>query len=147
MKSNTALVTGGAKRIGREIAIFLASHGYNLVISYNNSQAEAQKLAAEIGEKFRVKCDIFQADLRDSKQAKNLADFVSENSSNWNLLINNASIFNKSKFLTAADSEMPDNINLHFFSPLILAKEFAKKSPNRLFGCFAFTPSKSFNGS
>lgn len=129
MKSSTALITGGAKRIGREIAVFLASQGYDLVISYNNSSAEAEKLAAEISEKFQVKCAIFQADLRDQKQAIALVNFIKNNSSNWNLLVNNASIFNKSKFISAPDSEMLDNLNLHFLSPLFLAKEFAKNSP------------------
>jgi len=128
-KTNTALITGGAKRIGREIAFLLAARGYDLVINYNNSKAEAEKLAAEIGEKFKVKCVIFKADLRDLEQTKKLAEFVKKNSSNWNLLINNASIFNQSKFLTASESESSDNLNIHFFSPLILAKEFAKNSP------------------
>lgn len=126
MKNSTALITGGAKRIGREIALLLASQGYDLVISYNESKKDAEKLAAEIGKKFKVKCDIFKADLRDTKQTKKLADFVKKNSTNWNLLINNASIFRPSKFLTAPDSELAENFNIHFFSPLILAKEFAK---------------------
>ncbi|MBM3579968.1 MAG: SDR family oxidoreductase [Alphaproteobacteria bacterium] len=129
MKHNTALITGGAKRIGRKIALLLASRGYDLVISYNKSKQEAKELAAEISKKFQVKCDIFQADLRDEKQAKRLAEFVKINSANWSLLINNASIFTKSNFLTAPDSELSDNLNLHFISPLILAKEFAKNSP------------------
>ena len=100
-KTNTALITGGAKRIGREIAFLLAAQGYDLVVNYNNSQLEAQELAMEIDKKFKVKCAIFKADLRDLEQTKKLAEFVKKNSSNWNLLVNNASIFNKSKFLTA----------------------------------------------
>lgn len=129
MKNNAALITGGAKRIGRQIATFLASQGYDIVISYNNSKDEAENLSEEITKKFSVKCKIFQADLRDEKQAKKLADFVSEIFPNWNLLVNNASIFQKSKFLSAPDSALSDNLNLHFTSPLILIKEFAKNSP------------------
>lgn len=124
--SGTALITGGAKRIGREIALNLAEMGYDLVISYNKSQTEAKKLSAEISKKFGVKCEIFKCDLSDAKQAKKLAEFVRKNFSNWNLLINNASIFNKSKFATAPESELFDNLNIHFISPLILSKEFAK---------------------
>ncbi len=129
MINSAALITGGAKRIGREISIFLASQGYDIVISYNTSKNEAEKLSKEIVKKFGVKCDIFKADLRDEKQAKKLAKFVQKNFPNWRLLINNASIFQKSKFLTAPDSELSDNFNIHFFSPLILSKEFAKISP------------------
>ena len=129
MKNSTALITGGSKRIGREISIFLALQGYDLVISYNESKNEAEKLSKEIVKKFGVKCEIFKADLRDEKQTKELAKFVRNNSTKWSLLVNNASVFQKSKFLTAAESEMSDNFNIHFFSPLILAKEFAKNAP------------------
>jgi pteridine reductase len=129
MKNSTALITGGAKRIGREISLFLASQGYDLVISYNKSKTDAEKLAAEIIKKYRVKCDIFKADISDLKQVKKLADFTKKNSKNWSLLINNASIFNKSKFISGSDSELIENLNIHFFSPLKLSHEFAKNSP------------------
>lgn len=125
-KLGAALITGAAKRIGREIALNLASHGYDIVIGYNKSAADAKKLSQEIVKKFGVKCEIFCCDLKDSTQAKKLAEFVIKNFPNWNLLINNASIFNKSKFLTSPDSELMDNMNIHLISPLILAKEFAK---------------------
>ena len=103
-KLGTALITGAAKRIGREMALNLAGMGYDLIIAYRNSKEEAEELA----------------------QTKKLAEFAKENFPSWNLLINNASIFNKSKFLTAPESEMMENMNIHLFSPLILAKEFVQ---------------------
>lgn len=121
-----ALITGGAKRIGREIAFFLASQGYDIAISYNKSAKDAQKLSDEIVKKFGVKCGIFAADLSDEKAAKKLAKDVIKKFPYLNLLINNASIFRKSKFITAPDLELRDNLNLHFISPLILTHEFAK---------------------
>jgi pteridine reductase len=121
-----ALITGAAKRIGREMALKLAESGYDIVISYKKSASDAKKLSAEIEKKFRVKCETFCCDLEDVKQTKKLAAFMVKNFSNWNLLVNNASIFNQSKFLAAADSELVDNMNIHFVSPFILAREFAK---------------------
>lgn len=120
------LITGAAKRIGREIALNLARTGYDVVITFNKSATDAKKLTQEIIKKFGVKCEAVQCDLRDQKQTKKLAQFMKKNFPNWNLLINNASVFNKSKFLSAPDSELFDNLNIHFISPLILAKEFAK---------------------
>ncbi len=125
-RSNAALITGGAKRIGREIAICLASRGYDLLISYNNSKKEAEKLADEISKKYQVRVEIFHCDLTDARQAKKLINFAKDNFKNLNLLVNNASIFNKSKFLSAGENELLDNLNIHLISPLILAKEFAK---------------------
>jgi pteridine reductase len=130
----TALITGAAKRIGREISLRLAEMGYDVVISYNKSSVAAKKLAEEIEQKFSVKCRIFKCDLSDQKQTKNLAKFVIKNFPNWNLLVNNASIFDRSKFLAAPDSELLNNLNVHFISPLILSKEFAKnleKNPSK----------------
>ena len=120
------LITGAAKRIGREVALNLAKMGYDVIISYNKSELAAKNLAKKITKEFSVRCEIFQCDLQDVKQAKKLADFTKKNFSNWNLLINNASIFNMSKFLDSIDSELMINLNLHLISPLILSQEFAK---------------------
>lgn len=125
MKNNLALITGSAKRIGREIAITLANKGYDILISYNNSKQEAQELAHQIKSEFAVKCDIFKSDLTEISKAKELAEFALSISENWTLLVNNASVFNKSKFLESKENELEVNMNIHFYSPLILAKEFA----------------------
>jgi pteridine reductase len=124
--SGAALITGAAKRIGREMALSLAAQGFDIVVSYNKSAVEAKKLAGEIVKKFGVRCEIFKADLIDQKQAKKLAEFMVKNFPHWNLLINNASIFHKSKFVTAPEAALVDNLNIHLISPLILAKEFAQ---------------------
>ena len=125
-KLGAALVTGAAKRIGREIALTLAEMGYDIAISYKTSKKEAENLAEKIREEFGVKCEIFQCDLCDPVQAKKLADVVAKKFANWNLLINNASIFNRSKFLEGSDLDLMNNLNTHLISPLILSKAFAK---------------------
>jgi pteridine reductase len=125
----TALVTGSAKRIGREIVIDLARKGYDVVIAYNESKVAAQKLAAEVSKNFQVKAEIYSCDLRDIEQAKKMAQFMVNNFKNWNLLINNASIFSKSKFISGSEKDLMDNLNIHLISPLILSKEFAKIAP------------------
>ena len=51
IQRKTALITGGSKRIGREISLKLAELNYDLVIHYNNSKDEAEKLARLIEKK------------------------------------------------------------------------------------------------
>lgn len=126
MTKNAALITGGAKRIGCEVALNLAAQGYDILISYNNSKADAQKLATEISHKFSVQCEIFQCDLNEISQVKELAEFTKKTFPHWNLLINNASIFNKSEFVNAPESELFDNLNIHLVAPMILSQEFTK---------------------
>jgi NAD(P)-dependent dehydrogenase (short-subunit alcohol dehydrogenase family) len=125
-KIGAALITGGAKRIGREIVIDLARQGFDIAISYNKSTLSAKKLAVEIEKKFAVHCEIFASDLCKKDAAEKLAKSVIKKFPHLNLLVNNASIFSKSKFITASDHELFDNLNIHFISPLILSKEFAK---------------------
>ena len=62
ISGQTALVTGGAKRLGRAIALALADAGVNVVVHYNESEAEAKATADEIRAK-GVKASVLQADL------------------------------------------------------------------------------------
>jgi pteridine reductase len=125
---NAVLITGGAKRIGRHLALNLAQQGFDVAISYNKSGQEAEELAQKIRSEFGVRCEIFRADLTDKNQVKSLATEVTKTFPHWNLLINNASIFNKSKFLDSGEEELFANLNTHLIAPLLLAKEFAKHS-------------------
>ena len=62
-KSNpVALITGGAKRLGLEMALHLAKQGYDIAIHYNQSYKAAEQAAAKI-KKFKVSCALFQTDL------------------------------------------------------------------------------------
>lgn len=122
----TALITGGSQRLGKEMAIFLAQKKYNIVIHYNNSKKMANELAIFLQEKYLVQTSIIHGDLNNPKSAKKIADFMSKNFKDWNILINNASIFNKSNFLDNIDDELLPNLNLHVLSPIYLANYFAK---------------------
>lgn len=127
-----ALITGGAKRIGKNIALKLASLGYDLVIHYHNSQSLALELQKTITENFSVKVDLIQADLFQEQEVKKLVNFMFEKIANWTMLINNASIFNKSNFLDEnADSEFTNNLAIHLKSPLILIKNFAQNAQQK----------------
>ena len=123
MLKNTALITGASKRIGREMAIFLAQKNYDLVLHHNNSKQEALNLQAEITDKYPVKCHLVSFDLLDIKQVENSASIFADFS--INLLINNASIFPKSQFLNQQQwHQFADNLNIHLVAPLVLARHF-----------------------
>jgi len=124
-----ALITGGAKRIGSNISLKLANLGYDLVIHYNSSEKYAKELQKKIIENFSVNVDLFQADLFNENETKKLANFMSEKITNWSMLVNNASIFNKSSFVDDnADSEFANNLSIHLLSPLTLIKKFAENA-------------------
>ncbi len=58
--SGWVLVTGAAKRIGREIALELARSGYDIVLHYNTSKEEAIKTAKDIK---KIGCDVALVEL------------------------------------------------------------------------------------
>ena len=126
INKNTALITGASQRLGKEMAICLAKKGFDLVIHYNKSQAQATQLLQELKQNYKINGAIIDGDLSDKSSAKKIANFMFENYPNWNLLINNSSIFNKSKFLDDLDEEFENNLAIHLTSPLYLSNFFAK---------------------
>lgn len=90
--AGTALITGGAVRVGRAITLGLASAGLRVIVHYHGSAAPARELVAEIrdggGEAVTL-----QADLGEHDQVLRLADQAEEPFGPVDVLINNASIF------------------------------------------------------
>lgn len=127
---NSAFITGGAKRIGRSIALFLAQKGWNIALHYNRSERDAEKTLQEI-ETFGVECSLFKADLSDVRQVNNLAEKVILKYPDCSLLINNASIFKRAHFLDTDDDIFLKMFNINYYTPFILMQKFsqnAKKS-------------------
>ena len=96
-KKRAALITGAGKRIGKEIAKSLAKSNVDIALHFDKSQKEAAILQDEI-EKFGVKCEIFQADLKENCYEKLLNDVVKK-FPHLDILINNAAIFEETPFL------------------------------------------------
>ena len=91
-KQRVALVTGGAVRLGRAISLGLAKAGYDLVISYHSSSAEAQELADAV-ENLGRRCVAAQADLARPAAPAALATQVSDAYGRLDLLVNSAASF------------------------------------------------------
>ena len=61
--NKTILITGAAKRIGKEIALTYSELGWNIIIHYNSSKEDAEKLATQINSKNSNTAKIVQANL------------------------------------------------------------------------------------
>ncbi len=95
-KNNTnpvALITGSAKRIGREIAQYLHSQNFDVIVHYNTSKAEANELVGELNNKRPDSAILIQANLSHIKDINFLAEQALNFKDKINLLINNASFF------------------------------------------------------
>jgi NAD(P)-dependent dehydrogenase (short-subunit alcohol dehydrogenase family) len=118
----TAIVTGGARRIGAEIIRALAADGWHLLIHCNRSRAEADALAAEVGNAAVVEAELADADAADRIFA-GLGDLPPVR-----LLVNNASRFayDDADGFNVEDWDLNQAINLR--APALLSQTFARRA-------------------
>jgi NAD(P)-dependent dehydrogenase (short-subunit alcohol dehydrogenase family) len=100
-KGKTALITGGAIRIGKAITLGLARAGANVVINYHGSAAEAEETAGE-ARALGVEALTLQADVADNGQVTRMAALAHERFGAVDILVNSASLFKRTP-LPAAD--------------------------------------------
>ncbi|WP_323716741.1 SDR family oxidoreductase [Paracoccus aminovorans] len=124
----TALVTGGGRRLGRDIALYLARRGHDLAIHYNASAEGAQATAAE-ARALGVQAEVFYADLLDPDQAETLVPRAAEALGPLTLLVNNASVFEYDNIRTATRDSWDRHLGSNLRAPLMLTQAFARQAP------------------
>jgi len=92
MMNKVVLVTGGAKGIGRAIALELAKQGYDIVINYLTSQKEAEALQKEIKEMYGVRCMAIPCDVSKEDEVDKMISCIEEKLGGVDILINNAAV-------------------------------------------------------
>jgi NAD(P)-dependent dehydrogenase (short-subunit alcohol dehydrogenase family) len=109
MHGKVVLVTGGAKRIGRSIALRLAGEGARVVIHYDTSEEAARRTATECGG-----APMFQANLENVAAIQRMFGEVEERMGRLDALVNNAARFTRFDPLdiTEADWDFIHSVNL-----------------------------------
>jgi NAD(P)-dependent dehydrogenase (short-subunit alcohol dehydrogenase family) len=129
MQNKAALVTGGANRLGRAMAIGLAKRGYDVALHYAGSSEAAAETAAEI-HALGVNATTLQADLTDEAQSSGLiAKAAQALGSPLSVLINNASIFEYDTLETATREGWDRHMESNLRAPFVLTQEFAAQAP------------------
>ena len=126
MTYKTALVTGGAIRIGKDICKKLHENGYNIICHYNKSEDAAKTLKSELNESRKNSCEVFSLDLNNLNQVEDLLEKINKNFHSLDLLVNNASSFFKTDLENHQDSDWDDLINSNLRGPFLLAKHCEK---------------------
>ena len=126
LNGRTALITGGARRIGRETALALAEQGIGVAIHYNRSEGEARQLAAEIELK-GVKAWTVQGDFRRPQEYQSLvARTRAVTGGSLDILINNASIFPAERLGELTWPGFSADLEVNAWVPLTLSRDFAR---------------------
>jgi len=124
LRGKTALITGGAKRIGAACALALAGAGANIVLHYHLSFEEAEKTADTI-RSLGVKVVTLKADLESEEETRELFREALELAGGIDILVNSASIFPDSTVETFAWTELEQNLKVNTWAPLLLSRLFA----------------------
>ena len=128
-EEKTALITGGAKRLGRAISKELARSGYNVIIHYNSSEGDALSIREELLE-LGVDVHILQADLLNDSETLSLFEKCKTLTDRpINLLINNASIFEYDNIETATLDSWNRHQKSNLQVPFFLTQKFAQQAP------------------
>ena len=121
LNGKTALITGGAIRIGKAISTELANHGVNIAMHYHRSKSEAMHLQNELRSK-GVKVELFKADISDLESIPGFFEEVN--------LVNNAGVFPKGGLLDINKEQLDQVFGINLFAPLFLMRAFAKQIPS-----------------
>jgi len=118
----TALITGGARRVGRAIAMQLADAGFDVAFTFNTSRDDAQSLAADIIRKGRrtlaMEVDLSQPE----KAVANVQGMYV-----WDrvdVLVNNASLYQAGTLHDTSAEQLARLMSIHVTAPLLLCRVF-----------------------
>ena len=126
LRGKTALVTGGAKRIGRQIALALAERGINVVVHFNRAESDARQLAGELHQ-IGVAAWAIQADFRRPDEYRGLMGRAVQIAGALDILVNNASIFPLETIAELNWSSLSANMEVNAWVPFLLSRNFAQE--------------------
>lgn len=125
----TALVTGGAKRIGREIGFLLAKRGYAVAIHYRDSEKSARATANSIIDAGGRAC-IVGCDLADEAEVATLMARTEAEIGPVSCLVNNASLFAADSLQTLDMASWTGHMSVNLRAPIFLAKSMVERLPS-----------------
>lgn len=123
LKNKTVIVTGGAKGIGKAIAIAFAKEGANIVLNYRSSSPE--DVVNEI-KNLGVSCLAIQADISDFEKAKELIEKAMEEFGSVDVLVNNAGITKDNLLMRMSEEEFDTVINTNLKGAFNMTKHASK---------------------
>jgi NAD(P)-dependent dehydrogenase (short-subunit alcohol dehydrogenase family) len=123
------LVTGAAKRLGRAIALDLASAGWNVAVHYHGSEEDADS-AVQQARAFGVEAAALKCDLSREAETVLLVERAAREIGPLTALINSASLFENDDCQSATRQSWDDHIETNLRAPLVLSQAFARQLPD-----------------
>jgi len=118
-----ALITGGAARIGAQIARTLHENNFKIVIHCNHSIKKAQLLSDDLNSISQDSSEVISGDLNDIESISSIVNSIDS----LDLLVNNASVFYPKSVENSEVDDWNDVINVNLRAPFFLSKELSNK--------------------
>ena len=125
MEANKIIITGGATRIGAAIAKKLSGSGVEIVIHYNKSKSNAEKLKKKLSRN-STKIYLVKGDLSKEPDLKKIVKFCKKKLKYFDCLINNASLFESDKLENFTTDSWGRHLRTNLRAPAYLSKNFSK---------------------
>lgn len=121
------LITGAAKRIGKEMALSFFKKGWDIVIHFNTSKDEAESLADQMNAERFNSAMLVQANLDNTNEVEKLVAKIQSNNISIDALINNASTFYPTPIGTFSEENWDALMGSNLKAPLFLIQSFHKQ--------------------
>ena len=128
-RPGAALVTGGARRIGRAIVLALAARGHDVAIHHRESVEDAEAVAEEVRALGR-RAAVVSADLTDEAQVRALIPAAAAALGPISVLVNNASVFEDDRVGDLSRETWDLHLETNLRAPVVLAEAFAEQAPD-----------------
>jgi 3-oxoacyl-[acyl-carrier protein] reductase len=121
LKGKSALVTGGSRGIGRQVALALARQGINVAVNYNRSETEAKSIQSEI-EKYGVRCIVVHADVSKGPEVERMIATIKRELGTVQILINNAGISKQQPLDEILENDWNEIIDVNLKSAFLVSQ-------------------------
>lgn len=132
--NKVVVVTGGSRGIGAQIVKTLANENYKVILNYNNSKEQAEKIQQELLEQGK-EIEIIKADVSKKEEAEKLIQFAINKFNKIDILINNAGISQEGLFTDVTEEEWQKIINTNLNSVFYCTQQALKYMIPEQQGC------------
>jgi len=129
----TALITGGARGIGREVALALGQAGHQVAVNYNSSSREAQTLVGELTER-GIPALMVQGDVSRPEEAAEAVRRVQEEMGSVDILVNNAGISRDSLLVRTSDEDFARTMEVNMYGTFYCSRAVARQMTKNRWG-------------
>ena len=133
LKGKLALVTGGSRGIGRQIALALAEQGADIALNYNRNDEEAGHASSEV-QAHGVRCVALRADVSKASEVMLMMNTIKDKMGIVEILINNAGVARPQALPDISEKDWDDTIDINLKSAFLVTQAVVPEMRTRAWG-------------